>query len=162
MQSLEIYHRVYLYTPRNLSGFESEPTMSTLKVCDSQEEKVSLRTQEEAKPRCARGADLRVNVRPRLVRAAQRRAEGTSTCGHHGRLLRSESFHRERGEAAAHGSERSRPLRGQMEPGSATGNTGAERVRAGVRGRLHVCTACVGGAAASSAALDKTELCKAG
>jgi len=35
-------------------------------------------------------------------------------------------------------------------------------VRAGARGSLHVCTACVCGAAVSSAALDKTELCKSG
>lgn len=35
-------------------------------------------------------------------------------------------------------------------------------VRAGVCGSLHVCTACVRGAAVSSAALDKTELCKSG
>lgn len=43
MQSLEIRHRVDSYITRNLSGFESESTISTLKVCDSQKEKVLLR-----------------------------------------------------------------------------------------------------------------------
>lgn len=43
MQSLEIQHRVDSYISRNLSSFESESTINTLKACNSQKEKILLR-----------------------------------------------------------------------------------------------------------------------
>lgn len=155
----EFWCQAYLYISSNPAGWESESTTSTLKVCSSQREKVLLRrgctVVLEAPRTFAHGGESLP------VASTMLRSRGHQHHGWRGHLLDSRSFLWEKkSKDAAHGSECTSPARVYWSWECDGEHKSRVCARGGVCGRPHVCTACACGAAASSAALDKTELCK--
>lgn len=152
----EFWCQAYLYISSNPAGWESESTTSTLKVCSSQREKVLLRGCTivlEAPHTFAHGGES-------LLQAPWYGAEGINIMAGVAISLTPGAFSGKKKQRCSPWQRVHISCAGILELECDGEHKSRVCARSGVRGRPHVCTACACGAAVSSVALDKTELCK--